>query len=145
MNGAYSSTQINALSWPLKIRQKVEAKYQLHGNTVEADTSAKYLGVTYNKLQWDQHINNITSKCNKTPGTIRIKEQPFQTLVCQLVEYSYVWDPYIKTYINKIEAVQRRAAIDMWSTTTEIDPVSAKASKAKTETLRKHAKRCLVL
>jgi hypothetical protein len=40
-----------------------------------------------------------------------IKEQAHQTLVRPLVEYaSTVWNPYAKTEINKIEAVQRRAA-----------------------------------
>jgi hypothetical protein len=71
-------------------------------------------------LQWDQHINNITAKANKTLGflrrnlkipSIRIKEQAYQTLVRPSVEYaSIVWDPYTKTEINKIEAAQRRAA-----------------------------------
>jgi hypothetical protein len=73
-----------------------------------------------NTLQWDQHINNITAKANKTLGflrrnlkipSIRIKKQAYQTLVRPLVEYaSTVWNPYMKTEINKIEAVQRRAA-----------------------------------
>jgi hypothetical protein len=43
--------------------------------------------------------------------SIRIKEQVYQTVVRPLVEYaSTVWNPYMKTEINKIEAVQRRAA-----------------------------------
>ena len=43
--------------------------------------------------------------------SIRIKEQAYQTLVRPLVEYaSTVWNPYTKTEIHKIEAVQRRAA-----------------------------------
>ena len=101
--------------------KKTEANYHLHGHTLELLTSAKYLGLTItNKLQWDQHINNITAKANKTLGflrrnlkipSIRIKEQAYQTLVRPLVEYaSTVWNPYTKTEINKIEAVQRRAA-----------------------------------
>ena len=71
-------------------------------------------------MQCDQHINNITAKPNKALGFLRsnlkipssrIKEQAYQTLVCPLVEYaSTVWNPYTKTEINKIEAVQRRAA-----------------------------------
>jgi hypothetical protein len=37
--------------------KKTEAKYHLHGHTLELVTSAKYLGFTItNKLQWDQHI-----------------------------------------------------------------------------------------
>ena len=105
MNGACNSTQdkCTVLSITNKAK-KIEAKYQLHGHTLEAVTSAKYLGITFNnKLQWDQHINNITSKANKTLGflrrnlkipSIRIKEQAYQTLVRPLVEYaSSVWDP----------------------------------------------------
>jgi hypothetical protein len=45
--------------------------------------------------------------------SIRIKEQAYQTLVRPLVEYaSTVWNPYTKTEINKIEAVQRRVDRD---------------------------------
>ena len=99
----------------------IDAKYQLHGHTLESVTSAKYLGLTFtNKLQWDQHIHSITSKANKTLGclrrnlkipSIRIKEQAYFTLARPLVEYSStVWDPYTQTDINKVDAVQRRAA-----------------------------------
>jgi hypothetical protein len=43
--------------------------------------------------------------------SIRIKEQAYFTLARPLVEYaSTVWDPYTQTDINKVEAVQRRAA-----------------------------------
>ena len=89
----------------------IDAKYQLHGHTLESVTSAKYLGLTFpNKLQWDQHINYITSKANKTLGflrrnlkipPIRIKEQAYITLARPLVEYaSTVWDPYTQKDIN---------------------------------------------
>ena len=105
-------------------KKTIDAKYQLHGHTfctLESVTSAKYLGLTFtNKLQWDQHINSITSKANKTNGflrrnlkipSIRIKEQAYFTLARPLVEYaSTVWDPYTQTDINKVEAVQRRVA-----------------------------------
>ena len=40
--------------------------------------------------------------------SIGIKEQAYQTLVRPLVEYaSTVWNPYMKTEINKIETVQK--------------------------------------
>jgi hypothetical protein len=101
--------------------KKTEANYHLHDHTLELVTSAKYLGLTItNKLQWDQHINNTTAKANKILGflrrnlkipSIRIKEQAYQMRVRLLVEYaSTVWNPYTKTEINKIKAVQRRAA-----------------------------------
>ena len=94
--------------------KKTDTNYHLHGHTLELLASAKYLGLTItNKLQWDQHIYNITAKENTTLGflrrnlkipSIRIKEQAYQTLVRPLVEYaSTVWNPYTKTEINKIE------------------------------------------
>jgi hypothetical protein len=50
-----------------RFQKIIDAKYQLHGHTLESVTSAKYLGLTFtNKLQWDQHINCITSKANKS-------------------------------------------------------------------------------
>jgi hypothetical protein len=52
--------------------KKTEANYHLHDHTLELVISAKYLGLTItNKLQWDQHINNITAKTNKTLGFLR--------------------------------------------------------------------------
>jgi hypothetical protein len=62
----------------------------------------------------------MTSKANETLGflrrnlkipSIRIKEQAYFTLARPLVDYANtVWDPYTQTDINKVEAVQRRAA-----------------------------------
>jgi hypothetical protein len=86
-------------------KKTIDAKYQLHRHMLESCTSAKYLGFTFtNKLQWDQHINSITSKANKIFGflcinlktpSIRIKEQAYFTLARPLVEYaSTVWDRY---------------------------------------------------
>ena len=78
--------------------KRTEANYHLHGHTLELVTSAKYLGlIITNKLQWDQHITDITAEANKTLGflkrnlkipSIRIKEQAYQILVCPLVEYA---------------------------------------------------------
>ena len=87
-------------------KKTIDARYQLHGHMLESVTSTKYLGLTFiNKLQWDQHINYITTKANKTlgflrrnlkiPSSIGIKEQAYFTLARPLVEYaSTVWDPY---------------------------------------------------
>jgi hypothetical protein len=53
-------------------KKTIDAKYQLHGHKLESVTSAKYLGLAFtNKLQWDQHINYITTKSNKTLGFLR--------------------------------------------------------------------------
>jgi hypothetical protein len=71
-------------------------------------------------LKWDSHINNITTKANKTFGFLRrninisstkVKEQAYKSLVRPSLEYSCsVWDPYTKEHITQLEQVQRRAA-----------------------------------
>ena len=46
--------------------------YILKGHTLESVTTAKYLGITISKdMNWDTHINNITSKANKIIGFLR--------------------------------------------------------------------------
>jgi protein involved in ribonucleotide reduction len=74
-------------------------------------------GMTCCVIFW---LNYITSKTNKTLRflrrnlkipSIRINEQAYFTLARPLVENaSTAWDPYTQTDINKVEAVQRRAA-----------------------------------
>ena len=99
----------------------VHADYKLHDQTLTRVKSAKYLGVTLtDDIKWDQHINNICGKANRTIGFLRrhlsigataLKERAYFTLVRPLVEYaSTVWDPYTQTLIQKTEMVQRRAA-----------------------------------
>ena len=96
-------------------------KYTLNGHTLEVTKEAKYLGVTLTSdLKWNKHIDNITSKANKTLGFIKrnirisspkIKTQAYNSLVRPLLEYaSPVWDPHTKQNIDQIEKVQRRAA-----------------------------------
>ena len=86
----------------------IQADYKLHGQTLVRVKSAKYLGVTLTEdLKWDQHINNICDRANRTIGFLRrnldigatsIKESAYFTLVRPLVEYaSIVWDPYTQT------------------------------------------------
>jgi hypothetical protein len=68
----------------------------------------------------DSHINNITTKANKTLGflrrntnisTTKVKEHAYKSLVRPSLEYACsVWDPYTKEDITQLEQVQRRAA-----------------------------------
>ena len=65
-------------------------------------------------------MTSIVSKANRALGMIRrninvaplqVKSQAYQTLVRPHLEYcSSVWDPHTQTDVNRIEAVQRRAA-----------------------------------
>ena len=95
--------------------------YILHGHTLDTVDSAKYLGVTLTKdLTWETHINSIIQKANKTLGFLRrnlkisstkIKETAYKTFVRPILEYACtVWDPHTQTNIDRLEAVQRRAA-----------------------------------
>ena len=102
-------------------RKPIQHSYILHNHTLEAVTSSKYLGVTLqSNLKWDKHIDEITSKANKTLGFLKrnlktnnqnTKSQAYQALVRPKLEYSSsVWDPHTQDSISKIDMVQRRAA-----------------------------------
>ena len=95
--------------------------YHMMGHQLETVHHYPYLGVEISdKLRWDQHIDNVTSKANRTLGFVRrnlskcpkdIKDQAYKSLVRPHLEYaSAVWDPYRQCHIDKIEMVQRKAA-----------------------------------
>ncbi len=74
-------------------------------------------------MSWDDHINTVVNKANKTLGFLRrnlkissisIKERAYKAFVRPLLEYSSsVWDPYTQKTIDKLEAVQRAARFVM--------------------------------
>ena len=83
----------------------IHADYKLHDQILTRVKSAKYVGVTLtDNMKWDQHINNICDKANRTIaflrrnlsiGAISVKERAYFTLVRPLVEYaSTVSDPH---------------------------------------------------
>jgi hypothetical protein len=93
----------------------------IHGQVLNQTDPSKYMGINIHKsLSWDSHIDKITKKANSTltilgrnmsrcPTTI--KAQCYATLVRPILEYaSTIWSPSKKDSINKVEAVQRRAA-----------------------------------
>ena len=88
----------------------------------ESVDSAKYLGINISEdLVWNNHIQEITGKANRTLGFVKrnvktrneaVKELAYKTLVRPQVEYaSSVWSPHTdKNKKIKIEMIQRRAA-----------------------------------
>jgi len=76
----------------------------------------------HKSLSWDSHIDKITKKANSTlaflgrnvnrcPWPTTINAQCYTTLVRPTLEYaSSIWSSSKKDSINKVEAVQRRAA-----------------------------------
>ena len=101
--------------------------YQLHGHTLKSETDGNHLGVTINNkllililiLIFD--IDNISNKVNSSIAFLRrnrqisqhhIKTNAYFTLVRPQVEYAaIVWDPNTNKNMQKIEMVQRRAAL----------------------------------
>ena len=72
---------------------------------------------------------------------MEIKEKAYQSLVRPLLEYaSTVWDPYTKTNIDKIEAVQRRAARYVMSNYRNRSSVSGMLQRLKWRPLAKRRK-----
>ena len=72
-----------------------------------------------NKLSFKEHVANCTAKANRIIGLIRrsfdyLTERTFvllfKSMVRPLLEYgNSVWDPVLKSLMNEIEDVQRRA------------------------------------
>ena len=49
-----------------------EHTYRLHGQALESVDHSKYLGVSIsNNLSWNQHIQNVTAKGNRTLGFVK--------------------------------------------------------------------------
>ena len=95
--------------------------YKLGQSVLKEAKSHSYLGVNISHdLKWVEHINSSISKANRVLGAVRrnlhpcttdIKSTAYKSLVRPHLEYSgTVWDPYTVDLINKLEAVQRRAA-----------------------------------
>ena len=106
-------------------RRPINTLYYLHGQVLEAVTSARYLGVDISSgLSWNSHIDRITGNANSTLGFLKrniktklpkVRETAYNTLVRPKLEYaSPIWDPHTKDKISQIEKVQRRAA--RWTT-----------------------------
>ena len=102
-----------------KKAKPLNTKYLLHNVELESVPAAKYLRVTIaDDLSWSKHIDITTKKANQTLGFLKrkiFKPVTYKTHVRPQLEYaSTVWYPNTTTYINKVEAVQRRAA--RWAT-----------------------------
>ena len=104
-----------------RLKTPIETKYFLHDTMLDSVSYAKYLRVTISDdLSWSAHIDNITKSANQTLGFLKgnirvhnkdLKSVAYKKLVRPQLEYaSTVWSPNTTTDIQKVEAVQRRAA-----------------------------------
>ena len=117
---SFHPEKCNVLTISRKTKPTITS-YTLHGHTLTSVRSAKYLGCTFTSdLRWNEHVNNICNKANKTIGFLKrnlnisatsVKENAYKALVRPLVEYaSPVWDPYHQNEIDRLEMVQRCGA-----------------------------------
>ena len=102
-------------------RNPISATYKIHNHDLEVVKQGKYLGVTLaDNLSWNKHVDETTKKANNTLAFLRrnisrcpseIKAQCYTSLVRPVIEYAATaWDPYTARNIQRLEAVQRRAA-----------------------------------
>ena len=121
-------------------RQPTQTEYKIHGHTLDNVEEAKYLGITIQRcLNWNTHISNITKKANSTKAFLqrnmsqcstKAKAACYEYLVRPLLEYACTtWDPWTKKNIDKIEAVQRRAARFVMGDYSRYSSVTAMLSK----------------
>ena len=109
--------------------------YQMKEHCLNEVSHTKYLGVLIDKrLTWSNHIDHITSKGsgflqrNLISCPMQVKINFYNTFVRPILDYcSTIWSPYTMSKINKIEAIQRRAARFIFVT------VSAKTSHVRTK------------
>jgi len=105
----------------LSIRNKSSFFYQLNDHILQSVLSNPYLGVLlHENLSFSDHINKIAKRASSSLGMIRrnlqfcpleCRKAAYVSLVRSLMEYSsVVWDPHLQKDIDKLEAVQRRAA-----------------------------------
>ena len=109
----YYTLQIYTTQNPLKMDY-------VEGATPEPVSYHPYLGIELQRdLKWKTHIDNITSKANKTIGLTKrslhkcsqVKTEAYTTLVRPKLEYSsVVCNPYRKYQITQMEKIQHRAA-----------------------------------
>ena len=111
------------MSGPSNHKKGKSPQHQLHSTQCRA---GKCPGskVLRGHLSWSKHIDINTKKANQMLGFLKrkirahnkdLKSVAYKTFVRPQLGYaSTVWYPHITTDINKVEAVQRRAA--RWAT-----------------------------
>ena len=95
--------------------------YTLHGKKLNPVVNAKYLGINFDsKLTFNHHVDTVCQKANNTLVFLRrnlkhrhqrVKVDAYKIFVLPILNYAAtVWSPHMQYYINKLEAIQKRAA-----------------------------------
>lgn len=102
-------------------RSNTITTYLLQTESIAFSDHVKYLGLTFSSnLTWSKHTETVTMKAGRVLNFIRrnfknapqdVKETLYKTNVRPILEYAAAaWDPDTKVLINKLEAIQNRAA-----------------------------------
>ena len=139
-------------------QSNVEKVYTFCGQALQEVSTYPYLGVEIdNRLRWDAHINKVCSKASRVLGFLRrnfwtapkeVKHLSYQTLVRPILEYaSPAWDPHFKKDVQRIEAIQRRAARFCTGNFKQTSSVTSMLKELNWESLeerRKNSRLCLM-
>ena len=97
-------------------------------------------------LTWSKHTGYITSKANQVLAFLQrnlvscptqVKVNCYKIFVCPIMDYcSTIWCPYTLCNINKVEAIQRRAARFVLNDYLQFSSVTAMLSKLSWHPLR---------
>ena len=101
-------------------RNPLPAAYTIHGQVLEIDDSAKYLGVHLDtRLTFNTYVVGITRRANCTRAFLsrnlshcsqKVKEAAYTMYVRPSVEFaSAAWAPHTQRNIRKVEQVQKSA------------------------------------
>ncbi|XP_050042851.1 uncharacterized protein [Dermacentor andersoni] len=112
------------------------SSYFMNSICIENVSTLKYLGVHLtSNLTWNDHIDEIISKANKTLGFIRrnlylanesTKLLAYTALVRSKIEYaSIIWNPNQTYLINKLESLQNKAARFITKTYSRTSSITA--------------------
>ena len=123
-----------SLSWQLKLNPKKcesicisfkrsppKCNYQLNGEPIPSKSVIRYLGIYINScLKWSDHVKHISARATRSLNYLRhtlfsttpfVKSAAYNCLIRPLLEYaSPVWYLHSTKDIDKLEAIQRRAA-----------------------------------
>ena len=105
----------------ISLKQIIKKLYLLYDEPLKCVNEARYLGVMIDsKLTFNTHVNLVCKKANNTLSFLRrnlsscqreVKAEAYLMYVRPILEYATcVWAPHTQCNIDKLEAVQRRAA-----------------------------------
>jgi len=104
-----------------KCRQQLIISFtiQIYGKTIDRVENARFIGVyTDEKLQWNEHINQILAKVSKNIGILKkishllstsVLLQLYNTLVLPYLNYcNMICTAASETLLNKLQVLQKR-------------------------------------